>query len=424
MQGRVRYIVLGIIWIATLSALLLWFLSTRGERLAIAAGPRDSESFELASAIAQVFNEHSASTRIDVFETSGSTDNIRLLQAGQVDFATAQADAWVNESAMAMASLYFDAYQLIANDSTAIKVFNELRGRSVAIPTEGSGQNASFWFVAEHYGLSREDLTALPMSEAAANFAMVMGQVDAVFRVRAPGNEAIRQLVRDHDMHLVPIYHAEALALQRSALAPGIIPAGAYRGAPALPVYDLETPILQRVLMVRADMDDELVHEITRMLFERHSELLALSSLAGFIAPVVDGGKISIPVHPGAQRYYDREKPGFWQQNTRILASLLYVVAILSSVGIALRSRFMRARKVRVSDYTLQLVDIAALARKTTALTALDALRDKLVIMLQQMINDLSKDRVSQEEFEHFSFTWQAVDTVVRDQLARTAVSG
>ena len=150
MQGRVRYIVLGIIWIATLSALLLWFLSTRGERLAIAAGPRDSESFELASAIAQVFNEHSASTRIDVFETSGSTDNIRLLQAGQVDFATAQADAWVNESAMAMASLYFDAYQLIANDSTAIKVFSELRGRSVAIPTEGSGQNASFWFVAEH----------------------------------------------------------------------------------------------------------------------------------------------------------------------------------------------------------------------------------------------------------------------------------
>jgi hypothetical protein len=25
---------------------------------------------------------------------------------------------------------------------------------------------------------------------------------------------------------------------------------------------------------------------------------------------------------------------------------------------------------------------------------------------------------VSQDEFEHFSFTWQAVDTVVRDRLS------
>ena len=423
MQSRARYIILGIIWTATLSALLLWFLSTRGERLAIAAGPRGSESFELASAIAEVFNEHNSLTRIDVFETAGSADNIRLLEKGQVDFATAQADIQIDETATAVASLYFDAYQLIANDSTGIKVFNELRGRRVAIPSEGSGQNDSFWFVANHYGLSPEDLTALPMSEDAANFAMVMGQVDAVFRVRAPGNERIRELVRDHDMHLVPIYHAEALALKRSALAPGVVPAGAYRGAPALPVYDLQTPILERVLVAHADVDDELINKITRLLFERHSELVALSPLAGFITPIEAGGKISMPVHPGAQRYYDREKPGFWQQNTRILASLLYVVAILSSVGIALRSRIMRAHKVRVSDYTLKLVDIAAKARDSDS-TSLYVLRDQLVSMLQQVITDLSKDRVSQEEFEHFSFTWQAVDAVVRDRLAQVEGAG
>jgi len=421
MQGRARYIILGIIWTATLSALLLWFLSSRGEQLAIAAGPRGSESVELASAIAQVFNEHNSITRIDVFETAGSAENIRLLEKGQVDFATAQADIRVNESVMAVASLYFDAYQLIVNDSTGIKVFNELRGQRVAIPPEGSGQHDSFWFVAEHYGLSPEDLTALPMSEEAANFAMVAGQVDAVFRVRAPGNAKIRELVRDHNMHLVPIYHAEALALKRSALAPGVVPAGAYRGAPALPVYDLQTPILERVLVARAGVDDELIHKMTRLLFESHSELVALSPLAGFIAPIEAGGKISMPVHPGAQRYYDREKPGFWQQNTRVVASLLYVVAILSSVGIALRSRIMRAHKVRVSDYTLKLVDIATEARDNDSTTALYALRDQLVSMLQQVIIDLSRDRVSQEEFEHFSFTWQAVDTVVRDRLTQTA---
>jgi hypothetical protein len=31
-------------------------------------------------------------------------------------------------------------------------------------------------------------------------------------------------------------------------------------------------------------------------------------------------------------------------------------------------------------------------------------------------VNDLDAERVTQEEFDHFSFTWQAVDTLVRDR--------
>jgi hypothetical protein len=165
------------------------------------------------------------------------------------------------------------------------------------------------------------------------------------------------------------------------------------------------------------DLDETTVQALTQLLFERHSELVAKSPMAGFIAPLDSSERISIPVHPGARSYYDREKPGFLQQNTRLAASLLYVVAILTSVGVALRSRIQRSRKVRVSDYTLQLMAIAEEARNADTSRQLEALRDRLVSMLQHMIRDLSKDRVTQEEFEHFSFTWQAVDTVVRDRL-------
>ena len=37
--------------------------------------------------------------------------------------------------------------------------------------------------------------------------------------------------------------------------------------------------------------------------------------------------------------------------------------------------------------------------------------------MLRRVVKDLDKDKVTQEEFEHFSFTWRAVDTLVRDRL-------
>ena len=227
MQGRTRFFVLAIVWVATLSAVLLWFLSTQTERLAIAAGPRDGEAFQLVRSIAEVFNATMSHAQLDVFETGGTSDNIRLLQEGQVDFATAQADYMVDESIAAVASLYFDAYQLIVNAETPVQTFNDLAGRRVAIAPEGSGQNRTFWFVSEHYGLSSDDLVALPMSEQAADFAMTMGQVDAIFRVRAPGNAAIRRLVRDHPTRLVPIHQSKALALSRPSLAPGVVPCSA-----------------------------------------------------------------------------------------------------------------------------------------------------------------------------------------------------
>lgn len=412
-----RLIIVAVIWVTTLSAVLLWFLATRGTYLALAAGPRDSESFQLATAIATVFNATASNARIDVFETGGSGENVQLLESGQVELATIQTGIQVNQKVTAVASLYYDAFQLIVNPDTEIRQFKDLAGHRVAIAPAGSGQNEAFWFLAEHYGLTPDHLTALPMAEAAANFAMMMNQVDAVFRVRVPGNAAIRQLVSDHPMELVPIRQADALALQQPALKTGVIPVGAYRGAPPLPQADLPTATLARVLVAGADVHPDLVYALTRVLFDRYTELVALTGLAGFIQPIDSNSRISIPLHPGAQRYYDREKPGFWQRNTRILASLLYVVAIFSSVAIALRSRLLRVRKVHVSDYNRQLMAIAEQARYADSHEQLLKLKDSLVGMLQQIVNDLSKDRVTQEEFEHFSFTWQAVDTVVRDRL-------
>jgi TRAP transporter TAXI family solute receptor len=421
MEGRLRLIVVAIVWVATLFAILAWVVSTREFRLSIAAGPRSGESFQLASAIAQVFNETVPNASIDVFETSGSAENARLLESGQVDVATMQADTHVHGGINALASLYFDAYQLIVTESSDIRSFDQLAGQRVAIGPAGSGQSSAFLFAAEHYGLSGGHLTALPMSEEAANFAMVMGQVDAVFRVRAPGNHSIRELVRDHPMRLVPIQQSEALSLSKPTLSSGVIPLGSYRGSPPLPERDLSTAVLERLLVARADLDADLVHTLTRTLFERRSDLISLNKLAGFIGALDSEGRISMPIHPGARRYFDREKPDFWQQNTRLLASLLYVAAILSSTALALRSHFIRRRKVRMGNYAMQLMEIAKKARDTESVQTLHELKDRLIDMLDQVVQDLDKERVSQEEFEHFSFTWRAVDTVLRDSLALAA---
>ena len=423
-SARVRLLLMLIVWLIALGALVIWLGSTKVQRLAIGGGPAGSETLELMNAIANVINDADLGLRITVFETGGSYENLRLLENNRIDLAEIQADTTASDSVLGLMALYSDAYHLVVRDDSAIDSFPALPGSRVAIPPGTSGQFKSFWFLASHYGISPAMITALPMSEDAANFAMQQGQVDAVFRVRAPGNVSIRRLIGDQKLHLVPIVQSEALSLKQPAIKPGVIPLGSYRGAPPIPAIDMPTAVLDRLLVGRADLDHQLVYKFTRAVYERRADILEYSRLAGFIGPLPDDAESVLPAHPGARSYYDREKPGFMQQNARLVSALLYVVAIISSGLLALRTHWVRSRRMRMNVFNQSLMEIAATARSAEGMTALLECKQQLVDMLTEVIGDLERERVSQEEFEHFSFTWQAVDALVRDRMNLVPVLG
>ena len=405
------------IWFIALAALVLWLGSSRVQRVAIAGGPAGSETLVLTEAIATVLNEKNLGFRLVVFETGGSRQNVKLLEKGRVDLAEIQGDTPASDIVMGVTTLYQDAYHLIARGDTGIGSFAALAGHRVAIPSASSGQFNSFWFLAKHFGVVDELPRALPMSEDAANFAMELGQVDAVFRVRAPGNHTIRELIGDRYLQLVPIEQAEALALKQPAIAAGVIPRGSYRGSPALPELNLDTAVVDRLLVARADLDEGLVYRITKGIYENRSEILDHTLLAGFIGPLPDDSDSVITAHPGARSYFDREKPGIMQQNARLVSAMLYMIAIIFSALLALRTHWVRSRRMRMHDFNRRLMELSSVARSATGVGALHKHKHELMDILEEVIGDLERERVSQDEFEHFSFTWQAVDALVRDRL-------
>ena len=76
-----------------------------------------------------------------------------------------------------------------------------------------------------------------------------------------------------------------------------------------------------------------------------------------------------------------------------------------------------------MGGFNQRLMDIATTVGGETDPGALARNKQTLVEILGEVISDLDREKVSQDEFEHFSFTWQAVDALVRDQmtLARDA---
>lgn len=405
------------IWLASLGAMWLWLTSGQTDRLTLAAGPLTSETFALGSAIASEISDSDAKMAIEVFETGGSRENIRLLLTNQVDLGTIQADTSIPDGIQAVAVLYHDAFHLLVREGAGIEHFSDLRGHRVAIPPVSSAQNGSFWFLAEHYGLRAEDMNAQAVSEEAADFGMLLGGVDAVFRVRAPGNPGIRDLIATGSIKIIPIRQADALTLKQPALDGSYIPKGSYRGFPSLPAENLETAGVDRLLVTRANEDPALMYRFTRELFESRSDIVGASLLGGFIGPLGEDSESILPAHPGARRYYDREKPGILQQNARLASAGLYAIVILMSALVALRSHWMRTRRIRMGDFNSRLMDIAERSRNEHDRENLLASKLLLMDILGEVVGDLDRDRVSQEEFEHFSFTWQAVDALVRDRL-------
>jgi TRAP transporter TAXI family solute receptor len=396
----------------------LFYDKQQTDSLIVAAGARNSEGFQLVQAIAEVVNANHPEISLDVIETGGSLDNSRLLSEGYADLATFQSDASSSNRARLVANLYPDAYQLIVNRSAGIKGVADLRGKSVALPSRGSAQYTSFWFLAGHYGLDESSIQGLPMSNRSAEWALISNAVDAVFRVRAPGDATVKQLVERADITLVPIEQAPAMHLRNSSIQPGRIPKGSYRGYPPLPEQDLETASVTRMLVAAKEVPEEIIYDITAVLFERRRELSELSPLASLIAAPSTASGTTLPLHEGSARYFDREKPDIWTEQADLLRTVLSLLAIFASMTFGFRNWFQGVQKNRADGYNRDLLSLLESAKQGEH--PADHYREALGDILVRVIEDMDNDRISGDGFDEFSFTWQAVSKMLDNIPATT----
>ncbi len=389
----------------------LWLQDqTTVTRVRFAAGPDDGEAFSIAQAISDVVEQHHPNLRVTVVETTGSGESVRLLNEGRVDFAAVQADIGASAPARLVAQLYPDVFQLVARADSGIESVADLVGRRIALPPADSGQYRSFWLLADHYGLTADQFEALPMSTSSANWALIDGAADAVFRVRAAGNQSIVDLIDEVPIRVIPIRQGAAMQLKQPVLATGTIPVGSYRGSPPIPASDLPSVNVQRVFIVDASVPDDMVNKITRTMFERRRELVALTPLAGFVSPPRAGGGSFIPVHPGAQQYYDRHEPSFLQQNAETIALVLTMAALLAS---GLLQVVSRGRKRRVDTYNRGVLEVGAKVEVLTDISEIDRYREQLFEIGGRVVDDAEVGNISPEGFSFFVFAWEMVNGIL-----------
>ncbi|MEG0934904.1 MAG: TAXI family TRAP transporter solute-binding subunit [Clostridia bacterium] len=287
--------------------------ASAAQYLYIATGGTSGTYYALGGELANLFGKNIEGLEVNAPSTGASAENIRLVNAGDAELGIVQNDvadyayngtnAFEGEQIQtfsAVASMYPEFVQLVVHKDSGIKTLADLKGKRVSIGAAGSGVFFNAVQYLEVAGLTIEDIDAQYLSFAESSDAIKNRQIDAAFITAGIPNAAIQELGATSSVEVVSLDQAtvDALIAAYPFYAQVIIPAGTYPSQEA----DVTTVAIRAILIAKNDLDEELVYNITKTLYEKTGDISHAKGKEIKIEDALLG--ISVPVHPGAARYF------------------------------------------------------------------------------------------------------------------------
>ncbi|WP_299409203.1 TAXI family TRAP transporter solute-binding subunit [Acaryochloris sp. IP29b_bin.148] len=391
----------------------LWRERRQVHVLTLATASRSGEYYAFGHALAKVVARHYPHIQIKVIPTEGTSQNLSFLNENTAQLALIQGDSTVQASAQAVALLFPEVAHVLVNTQSGIETMADLQGKQIALPPKGSGAYQLFMPIAQHYEINIQQHQPSTSAHDAYD-QLQRGRADALFQVIRPGSAAIRQVLRSQTLRLLPIKQTEALRLTYPFLEAASIPEGIYDGTRPIPTQDVQTVAVRALLIARRQVDEEVVYAIARILQDRRMELVAEYPPAFTIEPTQTHKILGWSIHSGAERYYNKNQPNFWVQYAELLGLFLSLSVLVVSGIWQCRLWLIGRQKNRADMYNLQLLALIEAIQDTQDLEELSQLRQRLLSILQAVVVDLDKDRISPESFQSFTLPWEVAITTLR----------
>ncbi|MFS8118973.1 MAG: TAXI family TRAP transporter solute-binding subunit, partial [Microcoleus sp.] len=106
--------------------------------LTLATGTKTGNYYPFGQAIAEVVVQQNPRIRIQVVETPGAEENMRRLEANEVQLAIVQNDTAAVPSARVIASLFKEVFHLIVSEQSGIQNVSDLKGKHIALMAKGN----------------------------------------------------------------------------------------------------------------------------------------------------------------------------------------------------------------------------------------------------------------------------------------------
>ena len=281
--------------------------------ISIATGGTGGTYYPLGGSFANLIKD-ATGIESNAVTSGASAENMALIQKEEVEVAFTQTDiaTYATEGTnmfkekvdnlKGLGTLYPETIQIVTTEKSGIKSVEDLKGKTVSVGESGSGTLANAEQILEVHGLSLDDVKARNLSFDDSTTGIQDGTIDAAFITAGTPTGAVEGLAATEKVVIVPIADDKINTLieQYPYYAKETIKKGTYNAK-----EDINTVAVQAMLVVKSDLSDDLVYEMTKAIYENTDKIGHAKGEQISAEHALEG--MAIDIHPGAKKYFDEK---------------------------------------------------------------------------------------------------------------------
>lgn len=285
-------------------------------QLRVATATSTGTFYQNGIAMEVLFRERNPSIEIFPQATGGSAENTRLVRNGDVELffgqnstiipayeGVEQFEGDANQSFSAIGAIWQSVTHVIVAEDSDIKTVADFAGNRIQIGPVGSGIERFTQQPMEAAGVSFDDVRAQRLGVAETVDMMRNGRLDGFIHAAIIPDRNAADIMSTGQARIIPFEgeHAERLMEQHPYYGAAVIPADSYENQPE----DIQTVASFAVLYAANDVPEDVVYEVTKTMYENQELLMERhSSFNDMTLEMALEGLGSVPLHPGAERFY------------------------------------------------------------------------------------------------------------------------
>lgn len=296
-------------------SLLISGIAMAQTRLLIGTGGLSGVYYPIGGAIAQIITKKVSGLEATVQTSAAGMENLRLLSMDQIDMGLVQNSDAYNafngisffkdksiKNIRGIAVLYPQPIQIIVHADSKINSFYDLKGKRVGVGAPGSGEETTFRRLMAVYNMTYNDIDEKLISLAEQSAQFKDRHIDAMWYVSGIPASGILDVASVLSIRMIPVSGKERDALIKSD--PYFIKSTVKKGVYPGMTCDIETIASPAYLICLQKLKEDDVYRITKAIFDNQKDIASAHKQGENIRleTALDGS--TIPLHPGAARFY------------------------------------------------------------------------------------------------------------------------
>lgn len=286
------------------------------KRISIATGGMGGVYFVIGGGIASLATKYGG-VEAAAEVTAASVDNCKLLAAKKADFGLIMGDTGYDAykgtghfkgkplPVRTAAVLYPNLMHVVTVEGKGIKKVSDLKGKRISTGAPGSGTEVKALRVLEAAGINVDkDVKRDRLGAGESAGALKDGKIDAYFWDGGVPTSSVLDLAASPGVKMVLISHEELIPKMIEKYGPvyysTIIPKKVYTGIE----YDTTVAGVGNLLMCHQDLDEKIVYNVLKSIFDHLKELAAIHKEALNINLKDGASNKAVPYHKGAHKFF------------------------------------------------------------------------------------------------------------------------